>query len=95
MTAVGNFFRISIKRMCLGTFSRLARSLATIYIFSRVCILDTLVPFYVTGNFLLHKKGRTHELMYSASLVLLYFIRFYHRSDFPSQWFQPAFCPRP
>ncbi len=57
MTAVGNFFRISIKRMCLGTFSRLARSLATIYIFARVCILDTLVPFYVTGNFLLHKKA--------------------------------------
>ena len=77
------------------TFSRLARSLATIYIFARVCILDTLVPFYVTGNFLLHKKGRTHELMYSASLVLLYFIRFYHRSDFPSRWFRPAFCPRP
>ena len=36
--------------MCLGTFSRLARSLATIYIFARVRIFGTLVPFYVTGN---------------------------------------------
>ena len=36
--------------MCLGTFSRLARSLATIYIFARVCIFGTSVPFYVTGN---------------------------------------------
>ena len=41
---------INIKRMCLGTFSRLARSLATIYIFARVRIFGTLVPFYVTGN---------------------------------------------
>ena len=39
-----------INRMCLGTFSRLARSLATIYIFARVRIFGTLVPFYVTGN---------------------------------------------
>ena len=45
MTAVGNFFRISIKRMCLGTFSRLARSLATVYIFARVRIFGTSVPF--------------------------------------------------
>ena len=36
--------------MCLGTFSRLARSLATIYIFARVRIFGTLVPFYGTGN---------------------------------------------
>ena len=36
--------------MCLGTFSRLARSLSTIYIFARVRIFGTLVPFYVTGN---------------------------------------------
>ena len=50
MTAVGNFFRISIKRMCLGTFSRLARSLATIYIFARVRIIGTLVPFCVIGD---------------------------------------------
>ena len=43
--------------MCFGTFSHLARSLATIYIFARVCSFGTSVPFYVTGNFLLHKKG--------------------------------------
>ena len=36
--------------MCLGTFSRLARSLATIYIFARVRIFGTSVFFYVTGN---------------------------------------------
>ena len=35
----------NIKRMCLGIFSRLARSLATIYIFARVRIIGTLVPF--------------------------------------------------
>ncbi len=40
----------SNKRMCLGTFSRLARSLATIYIFARVRIFGTLVPFYAAGN---------------------------------------------
>ena len=42
-----HLFRISyyIKRMCLGTFSRRARSLATIYIFARVRIIGTLVPF--------------------------------------------------
>ena len=38
------------KRMCLGTFSRRARSLATTYIFARVRIIGTLVPFYVIGN---------------------------------------------
>ena len=32
--------------MCLGTFSRLARSLATVYIFARVRIFGTSVPFY-------------------------------------------------
>ena len=36
--------------MCLGTFGRLARSLATIYIFARVCILGTLISFYIVGN---------------------------------------------
>ncbi len=36
--------------MCLGTFSRLARSLTTVYIFARVRIFGTSVPFYVTGN---------------------------------------------
>ena len=38
------------KRMCLGTFSRRARSLATTYIFARVRIIGTLVPFCVIGN---------------------------------------------
>ena len=38
------------KRMCLGTFSRLARSLATVYTFARVRIFGTSVPFHVTGN---------------------------------------------
>ena len=41
---------MSKKRMCLGTFSRLARSLATVYIFARVRIFGTSVPFFVTGN---------------------------------------------
>ena len=36
--------------MCLGTFSRRARSLATTYIFARVRILGTLVPFCAIGN---------------------------------------------
>ena len=38
------------KKNVPGTFSRLARSRATIYIFARVRIFGTLVPFYVTGN---------------------------------------------
>ena len=38
--------------MCLGTFSRLARSLATIYIFARVRIFGTLVPFLCNREFL-------------------------------------------
>ena len=37
--------------MCLGTSGRLARSLATTYIFARVRIIGTLVPFCVIGNF--------------------------------------------
>ena len=41
---------MSKKRMCLGTFSRLARSLATVYTFARVRIFGTSVPFHVTGN---------------------------------------------
>ena len=36
--------------MCLGTFSRRARSLATTYAFARVRILGTLVPFCAIGN---------------------------------------------
>lgn len=37
--------------MCLGTFSRLARSLATIYIFAQVRIFGTLVPFLYDREF--------------------------------------------
>ncbi len=37
--------------MCLGTFSRLARSLATIYIFAQVRIFGTLVPFLCDREF--------------------------------------------
>ena len=37
------------KKMCLGTFPHLARSLATICILARVRIFGVLVPFYVTG----------------------------------------------
>ena len=33
------------KQLRLGIFSRLARSLATIYIFARVHIIGALVPF--------------------------------------------------
>ena len=40
------------ERMCLGTFSRLARSLATIYIFAQVRIFGTLVPFLCNREFL-------------------------------------------
>ena len=36
--------------MCLGTFSRRARSLATCFCFARVRIIGTLVPFCVIGN---------------------------------------------
>ena len=42
--------RILLQRMCLGTFSRRARSLATTCIFARVRIIGTLVPFCVIGN---------------------------------------------
>ena len=44
-------YTITHKKMCLGTFPRLARSLATIYILARVRIFGVLVPFYVTGIF--------------------------------------------
>ena len=36
--------------MCLGTFSRRARSLATCFCFARVRIIGTLVPFCVIWN---------------------------------------------
>ena len=54
----------------LGTFSRLARSLATIYIFARVRIFGTLVPFYVTGNsseFPVTKKSPGHSSHYAGT----------------------------
>ena len=41
------------------------------------------------------KNGRTHDFHVFCHHCRTYFIRFSHRSDFPSQWFQPAFCPRP
>ena len=34
-------------RMCQGTFLRLARSLATIYIFTRMHVIGMLVPFEI------------------------------------------------
>ena len=37
------------QKMCLGTFSHLARSRATLYILARVRIVGVLVRFYVTG----------------------------------------------
>ena len=52
--------------MCLGTFSRLARSLATSYIFARVRIIGTLAPFCVIGNskeFSITQKGTNVPMM--------------------------------
>ena len=54
------------KRMCLGTSGRLARSLATTYIFARVRIIGTLVPFCVIGNskeFPITQKGTNVPMM--------------------------------
>ena len=56
-----------IKRMCLGTFSRLARSLATIYIFARVRIIGTLVPFCVIGN-----RGRIYCYVKKHYMPMIY-----------------------
>ena len=56
-----------MKRMCLGTFSRRARSLATCFCFARVRIIGTLCLFCVignSGNFLLHKKGLSPSPFY-------------------------------
>ena len=64
MTAVGNFFRISIKRMCLGTFSRLARSLATIYIFARVRII--LKSVLLSGHLInRYPSGKRFSIIYA------------------------------
>ena len=47
LCAMGNFLNFPIikNRLRLGIFSRLARSLATIYIFARVRTIGALVPF--------------------------------------------------
>ena len=47
LCAIGNFLNFPIieNRLRLGIFSRLTRSLATIYIFARVHIIGALVPF--------------------------------------------------
>ena len=59
--------------MCLGTFSRLARSLATVYIFARVRIFGTSVPFYVTGN-----SCPCTGIAFANSFIFLYNILIYH-----------------
>ncbi len=54
------------KRMCLSTFSRRARSLATYFCFARVRIIGTLVPFCVIGDYkefpITQKKGSNLSL---------------------------------
>ena len=75
-----------IKRMCLGTFSRRVRSLATCFCFARVRIIGTLVPFCVIGNskeFLITQKETTDFTVYLrnstnpiVSLTLRQAIRF-------------------
>ena len=69
--------------MCLGTFSRLARSLATIYIFARVRIFGTSVPFYVTGNssefpVTLENPCPCTGIAFANSFIFLYNILIYH-----------------
>mgnify|MGYP003355519213 FL=1 len=60
--------------MCLGTFSRRARSLATTYIFARVRIIGTLVPFCVIGNSkefpITQKSCRVSLFKHDSSLFL-------------------------
>ena len=58
--------------MCLGTFSRRARSLATCFCFARVRIIGTLVPFCVIGNskeFPTTQKNR-HTFLYNGLLYI-------------------------
>ena len=69
--------------MCLGTFSRLARSLATVYIFARVRIFGTSVPFYVTGNssefpVTLENPCPCTGIAFANSFIFLYNILIYH-----------------
>ena len=54
------------KRMCLGTFSRLARSLATVYIFARVRIFGTSVPF----SDLISDISHTFSVLFPAILYI-------------------------
>ena len=76
--------------MCLGTFVRLARSLATIFIFARVYSLRHAVPFFnrkFHRNFLLKKSGTSSRkcrtlffrqliFRFTAKLYRISFIRF-------------------
>ena len=77
-----------IKRMCLGTFSRLARSLATIYIFARVRIIGMLVPFLCNREFLrisYYTKRDGTQLVPGLSTVSLFLTAVRHAGpDQPS-----------
>ena len=60
--------------MCLGTFSRRARSLATCFCFARVRIIGTLVPFCVIGNSKEFPITQKRAVMYHYSnMTALYF----------------------
>ena len=69
------------KKNVPGTFSRLARSRAAIYIFARVRIFSTLMPFMQQGiprHFLLHKKtADPHINRYGPAVFLIYFYLFF------------------
>ena len=69
------------KKNVPGTFSRLARSRAAIYIFARVSIFSTLMPFMQQGiprHFLLHKKtADPHINRYGPAVFLIYFYLFF------------------
>ena len=55
--------------MCLGTFSRRARSFTTLFLFARVRLLPE--SFYVIGNFLLHKKSASNPSLDSTPILRL------------------------
>ena len=59
--------------MCLGTFSRRARSLATTYIFARVHIIGTLVPFCVIGNSKEFPITQKAVMYHYSNMTALYF----------------------
>ena len=81
--APNSFSRPSVKnaKNTPGTFSRLARSRAAIYIFARVRIFSTLMPFMQQGiprHFLLHKKtADPHINRYGPAVFLIYFYLFF------------------